>query len=323
MKRVFASLKCLLSIPLLYTVAWIPCSSFTIQPHATDEYLRRTRYTGRTASATDHLPQTAASNNFQNNNERTSQENNTGTSNYFIAPDQLDQLRESVDIVSVVESYGLPKFRRTGETQATCLCPFHDDNNPSMSIDRRRGIFKCFSCGAGGNVFNFVREYSKVQGEELSFYQTVRLLNDKFAVGFTLPLGSDQSGSGANSERRAKRERVLQANLAAAGFFEQSLTSLTAGVARAHIRSRGLHADTVQNFCIGFAPESYFTGKQTGYRRWGDGSLVHHLRDHGFTPDEIFDAGLAIRTKKGKEQEANSTGKKAPLSRICTVSLLP
>jgi DNA primase catalytic core len=308
MRTISASLKLTLSVPLLYAVAWIPCSSFTIQPYVTT-YLRTTRSTG----VTQELAAFATTDGLQSSNTRrtvkNSSNNSTGTSAYFIPPDQLEQIRHSADIVSVVESYSLPRFRRTGENQATCRCPFHDDNNPSMSIDRRRGIFKCFSCGAGGNVFNFVREYSKIQGEELSFYQTVRHVNDNFAGGLALQSGPDESFGG--SERRAKRERVLQANLAASKFYEKALTSLPAGVARGHLRQRGMLADTVLNFCIGFAPESYFAGKQTGYRRWGDGSLVDHLRDLGFTAEEIFDAGLAIRTKKGQQQTANSTGEKS------------
>jgi DNA primase len=243
------------------------------------------------------------------------------TSKFFIPNEQLEQLKESVDLVSVIGSYGMPQFKRSGDNRATCICPFHDDRNPSLSIDGTRGIFKCFSCGAGGNVFNFVREYSKVEGEEMSFYKAVKLVNDKFSNGFSLTLSDGYSGkwSGSQEERdilAAKRERILQANLAAAAFFENSLTtSSTAGPARSHLRSRGLAAQTVRTFAIGFAPESYFTGKQTGPRRWGDGSLVNHLRDKGFTAAEIVDAGLAIRTKKGRQlteddnNSTNTTGK--------------
>ena len=180
-----------------------------------------------------------------------------GESKYFIPPEQIEQLQQSVDLVSVIESYQLPQFKRTGVDRATCICPFHDDTNPSMSIDGNRGIFKCFSCGAGGNVFNFVREYSKLLGEseELSFYQTVKLVNDKYADGVSLNLAKQGGKAYVNAEakriEKAKKKRILQANLAAAAFFEECLISLpTAGSARSHLRNRGMGPNTVRAFAM-------------------------------------------------------------------------
>jgi len=234
----------------------------------------------------------------------------TPTSKYFIPNDQLEALKESVDLVSVIESYGLPQFRRTGEDRATCLCPFHDDRNPSLSIDGSRGIFKCFSCGAGGDVYSFVQKYNKLQGEEISFYKAVKMVNEKYSRGFSLDLAPSSGGKSLSQRERdvasAKKERVLEANLAAAQFYEESLmSSQSAGPARAHLRSRGLTAQTVRAFAIGFAPESYFAGRRYGTSTWGEGSLVNHLRDLGFSATEIFDAGLAIRTKKSRQPAGN------------------
>lgn len=241
-----------------------------------------------------------------------------GESKYFIPPEQIEQLQQSVDLVSVIESYQLPQFKRTGVDRATCLCPFHDDTNPSMSIDGNRGIFKCFSCGAGGNVFTFVREYSKLLGEseELSFYQTVKLVNDKYADGVALNLAKQGGKAYVNAEakriEKAKKKRILQANLAAAAFFEECLISLpTAGSARSHLRNRGMGPNTVRAFAMGFAPDVYFGPNKSGYNNWGKGSLVEHLKDKGFTPQEILDAGLATRINKKKQkstkQETNTT----------------
>jgi hypothetical protein len=221
---------------------------------------------------------------------------------FLIPPEQLHQLRDSVDLVSVVESYGLPKFQHRGDKRAVALCPFHDDNNPSLSIDGTRGIYKCFSCGAGGNVFNFIQEYGKLEGEEISFMQAVKLVNEKYTQGFSLDLGGGGNNRMTPEERQAltkKKERLLLANAIAAGFYATAITSVSAGTARSHLGSRGLNAATVKAFAIGYAPDVYFSGN-TGNRSkvWGEGSLVHHLRGKGFTPTEIFEAGLATRTKK-------------------------
>ena len=243
----------------------------------------------------------------------------TSLSAYRIQPDQLEQLKESVDIVSAIESFGLPRFRRSGEHRATAICPFHDDKNPSLSIDGKRKMYKCFSCGAGGDIFQFVREYNKVsQGDELSYYQAVRLVNEQFANDSPLPLldGSGGEASFMNSEEMkllaAEKERLLLCNAAAAAYYANCLISPQGGSARSHISSRGLTASTVRTFAIGFAPDAYFGAKQSSTpREWGEGSLVHHLRDRGFSAQEIRDAGLAIPTKRsvGPKQSNSELGK--------------
>lgn len=240
---------------------------------------------------------------------------------YFIPTDQIDKLKQSVDLVSVIESYNLPKFRSNGD-RATCICPFHDDNNPSLSIDGTRGIYKCFSCGAGGNVYNFVREYSKLEGEEMSFYRAVKLVNDRYANGFSLNLADTSFRKSTKSMeaykiQEAKKQRIFLANFAAAGFFEESLVSLReAGAARSHLRARGMNPNTVRAFAVGFAPDCYFQRKSYGPKGWGEGSLVNYLKHMNFTAQEIFDAGLATRTKAKTKQQttlsdssSNKTGK--------------
>ena len=107
-------------------------------------------------------------------------DNSKSRSKYYIPREQLDRLLQSINLVSLIEAYQIPQFRRTGDGfQATCLCPFHDDHNPSLKVDAVRGIFKCFSCGAGGNAISFVRDYAKLHtGQQLSFVEAVRLLDD-------------------------------------------------------------------------------------------------------------------------------------------------
>jgi hypothetical protein len=291
-------------------------------------------------STTDKLqgaPLVLSNNNEPQNNVPSSKHNSPTppSTNYPISPEQLDQLTEHVDIVSVVESYGLPKFQRRGDNRAVAICPFHEDSNPSLSIDGTRRIFKCFACGAGGNAINFVRTYTELQGEELSFMQVVKHLNEKFYTGAPLIFGGNTGSMSAEERQKlaAKRERILLANAAAAAFYATCLVSLpSGGVARSHLQSRGLIATTVRAFAMGFAPDVYFGGGETqkGFREWGEGSLVHHLRGQGFLASEILDAGLAIRTKKSLLKQSdilvddtntnnttsNSTGKTGLVS-IC------
>jgi DNA primase catalytic core len=240
----------------------------------------------------------------------------TAFSSSFISPERLDELQQTVDIVSVMESYGLPRFSRSGQFRATCLCPFHDDRNPSLSIDGVRGIYKCFSCGAGGNVFSFVREYSKIQGDELSFSEAVKFVESQFAWGdssMILEPGMKSAIQIYNGNRtaynatcgmkasakvprgfQASRNRIFMVNAAAAAFYGQCLGVGYAGRARSHLRARGMQPRTIRAFSMGYAPDAYFSQQGT----WGEGSLVEYLQRKGFTTTEIVDGGLATILKK-------------------------
>ena len=259
-------------------------------------------------------PMSAYSNNGSMRNQTSRSAVPPAYSNPFFPTEVVDLLRESVDIISVIESYELESFKRTGDARATCICPFHDDHNPSLSIDGKRQIFKCFSCGAGGNVFNFVRDFARLDGQELSFPQAVLFVNEHFAEGDVLSAGRKSYYQGPKFQREmstikrnrpildesdkklleVKRNRIAMANLAAAAFYEDCLVSRdSAGAARTHLRQRGISPRTARAFSMGYAPDSYFLETE----RWGEGSLVGHLKSKGFEALEIIDAGLATITK--------------------------
>ena len=210
----------------------------------------------------------------------------------------VEHLKESVDIVDVVESYNLPKFHRRG-TGAVALCPFHDDTNPSLSIDSSRQCFKCFSCGAGGDVFKFIQDYSKLPGnDELSFGQVLELVSTQFGSG-EFKLRPDGLSTEERDALRQKKERIILANTFAANFYAKCLTQPFAGGARFHLRSRRISTMTLCRCLLGYAPECYF-GIQDGALP-GQGGLVEHLEMLNFTATEIVDAGLAT-VRKGNRQ---------------------
>jgi hypothetical protein len=220
----------------------------------------------------------------------------------WVSVDQLGELKESADIVSVIESYGLERFERKGDNRAAAVCPFHNDRNPSLNIDGNRRLYKCFACGAGGDVFNFVREFGKLKGQEMSFYEAVRHVSSEFGDG-NIGTGSTSSSGGPRmsdekrQELQTKKERVALANAAAATFYTQCLAQPSGGRARSHLQSRGLPAVAARAFALGYAPDVYFGGGRPN-AQWGVGSLVDHLKDFDFTAQEILDSGLAIQTKK-------------------------
>lgn len=107
-----------------------------------------------------------------------------------ITTEQISDIKASISLVDVIESYNLPQFTRIGTSyaqtsSAKACCPFHDDHNPSMSIDDSRGLYKCFACGAGGDVFNFIREFdylNKVKDgkEKMGYMQAVEFVAREF-----------------------------------------------------------------------------------------------------------------------------------------------
>jgi hypothetical protein len=244
----------------------------------------------------------------------------------WVSVGQLGELKESVDIVSVIESYGLERFERKGDNRAAALCPFHNDGNPSLNIDGNRRLYKCFACGAGGDVFNFVREFGKLKGQEMTFYEAVRHVSSEFGDGNVGASATSYSGGPRMSEEKrqelqTKKERVALANAAAATFYTQCLAQPSGGRARSHLQSRGLPAVAARSFALGYAPDVYFGGGRPN-AQWGVGSLVDHLRDFEFTAQEILDAGLAIQTKKSAPAFSSIEEPKQQLPTECKLQLI-
>lgn len=215
----------------------------------------------------------------------------------FIDSRHLQIVQDSVDIIDVIEAFKIPQFRRIGNDRATCLCPFHDDHNPSLKVDAVRQIFKCFSCGAGGNVFTFVLELAKVRGKKLKFPQVVHLVENHFSGIVSKSATINYPRDCPSVERKLSRLRL--ANLSAAEFYEQCLKSQSVGgAARAYLQQRGVSPHTVRAFTMGYAPDAYFTPDGRPSQAWGYGSLVDHLRTKGFTAIEIYEAGLATQVRR-------------------------
>ena len=83
-------------------------------------------------------------------------------------------IKNAVDIVALVGEY-LP-LRRVG-TRYKALCPFHDDHNPSLEVNPERQSYKCWSCGAGGDIFDFVMNF-----EHVDFPEALRMLADRAGI---------------------------------------------------------------------------------------------------------------------------------------------
>lgn len=240
----------------------------------------------------------------------------------FIPDETIEEIKTYADIVSVIESYNLPFFTRSSDGyRAKCLCPFHDDRNPSLNIDNSKGIYKCFSCGAGGDVFNFVREYDfiskKERGEKMSYPAAIQMVANEFCDGAIAQKVRSISFSGNVTrnmspermqkmrEQNHKKERILLANSVAAEFYGRILiTNPVAGYCRSYLYQRGITPAMVRTFALGFAPDAYYGYDNNKFNKssWGDGSLVERLKELNFTAQEILDAGLATVTSRARSR---------------------
>lgn len=145
------------------------------------------------------------------------------------------------DLVEVVgESV---KLARSGKDWKG-KCPFHDDRTPSFYVVPDKGFYKCFGCGASGNVFSFVMKHGG-----LDFPDAVRALGARYGVELR-----ERAASGARDPHRA----FYEANAFAKSWFRGNLEDPEAGAAaRAYLVGRGIDSETAERFGIGWAPESW------------------------------------------------------------------
>jgi DNA primase len=176
-------------------------------------------------------------------------------------------IKNAVDIVALVGEY-LP-VRRAG-SKFKALCPFHDDHNPSLELNPERQSFKCWSCGAGGDVFDFVKSY-----EHVDFPEALRMLADRAGI----MLESPPLAPAIAPQGPAKTELLAVHAWAEEEFVKALAQSETA---RAYIEARGIAAQSAEQFRLGYAPEE---------RGW----LLSRGRLRGYSAALLEQAGLLTR----------------------------
>ena len=186
----------------------------------------------------------------------------------------IDDLRMQADIVRVVEEY--VSLRKTGATYKG-LCPFHSEKTPSFHVNREKGFFHCFGCGAGGDVFKFL----ELQ-EKMGFQDAVRHLAGKFG----LPIPEQVGGRDSHADA-AEREALLKIHERAADYFKLQLASPAGRSAKRMLRDRGISEDTINRLSLGYATPSYESLKET-------------LAKEGFPLPLLIRSGLAVERDNGQ-----------------------
>ena len=186
--------------------------------------------------------------------------------------DDLERIRQAVNLVELFE--GVTTVRKVrGSFKA--LCPFHSEKTPSLSIDPARGLYHCFGCGVGGDIFTFVQE---TQG--LSFVEALEMLADRAGIVVRRDPRAVQ--------RRESRSRLVEAVAEAGRYYRDRLKSAPdAGHARSYVRGRNYGVEVVDQFELGYAPDQ-------------PDALISHLRGQGHKDSDILAAGLARRVEGGR-----------------------
>ncbi|MEN9277477.1 MAG: CHC2 zinc finger domain-containing protein, partial [Thermostichus sp. DG_1_5_bins_95] len=163
-----------------------------------------------------------------------------------LPPDTIHLVRQKADLVEVVAEKVV--LRRQGKNYVG-LCPFHNDRKPSFQVSPSKQIYKCFSCGAGGDVLRFV---SQIEG--ISFTEAVRKLAQRYHV--LLPEGSLQERQ-VYERKLSHQEKLLEILALAADFYQHALRSQVGLPARQYLASRHLSEATLEKFQVGFAPPGW------------------------------------------------------------------
>lgn len=152
-----------------------------------------------------------------------------------ISQEKLNEIRNSVNIVNVISSYVnlIPKGKNYFG-----VCPFHDDNNPSMSVSEDKQIYKCFSCGATGTVFKFIMDY-----ENITFNEAVKKVADiggvKVNIGYT-PKTKDEGS----------QYEIYNLSLK---YYINNINTLKGKEAREYLKKRNISEEIIKEFQIGLA----------------------------------------------------------------------
>lgn len=180
----------------------------------------------------------------------------------MISNEEINAIRKNCNIVDIISSY-VPVTLKGKDYK--CVCPFHDDHSPSMSISTSKQIYKCFSCGAAGNAFTFVQNY-----ENVSFIEAVKIVAEK--IGYQI--------SGVIKQETVLRyQKEYDLMELVNKYYENNINTRNGLQAKDYLHKRGLTDEDISKFRIGLALDDSAT-------------LKNILEKKGYTIKVLEDLGL-------------------------------
>ena len=195
----------------------------------------------------------------------------------MIPPQIIDKIFDVAPIEEVVGEY--VTLKRAGANYKG-LCPFHDDKSPSMSVSPSKGIFKCFSCGEGGNIFHFI-----MQHEGLSYPLAIKFLAERYNI----EIEEGQINVDELQEEARVKDGVFACLEFAKNHFYERLNSSQDGkiIFKPYLTERGIHQQTIDEFYIGLS----------GLKK---DHLLHEGIKNGYSVQQLFDAGLVKKINENQ-----------------------
>lgn len=183
--------------------------------------------------------------------------------------DFVNQVRERSDIYAVVSRYLTLNLK--GGRYWAC-CPFHNEKTPSFTISPERGMFYCFGCHEGGNVFKFISMMEKI-----SYFEAIKLQAER--LGIAMP---SRKKSPEEIQRENKRKSLLEIMSLAQIFYHNCLTKTAKGApCRKYLESRGITDGVIKKFNLGFAPSD-------------SREIIRTLESNGAAVERLVEAGIAV-----------------------------
>jgi DNA primase len=194
-----------------------------------------------------------------------------------VKDEDIALVRDRTSIADVISE--TVTLRSAGGGNLKGLCPFHDEKTPSFTVSPARNVYFCHGCGAGGDAIKFLMD-----ADHLTFMESVERLAGKAGI----QLRYDESGRSPSGPRQqpGQKQRLIAAHAAAADFYRGQLTTPGARKAREFLAQRGFSRGAAERYGCGFAPEGWDL-------------LAKHLRQQGFTAEELTVGGLAKPARSG------------------------
>ena len=180
----------------------------------------------------------------------------------MVTEEEIERILKSANIIDIISSY-IPLTQK-GKNYFG-VCPFHEDHSPSMSVSEEKQIYKCFSCGAAGNVFTFVSEY-----ENVKFLEAVKIVADKCGIPFSGVI---------QKEKPKKFTQEYEIMNLALKFYQNNLNSKEGLLAKEYLKKRDLDENVIKEFDLGLALS-------------GDVSLNKLLTNKKYSLDALLRLGL-------------------------------
>lgn len=187
----------------------------------------------------------------------------------------IQKIFDAADIYEVISDF--VSLKKRGVNYVGC-CPFHNEKTGSFTVSPSKGIYKCFGCGKGGNAVNFIMEH-----EQMSYVEALRYLAARYNI-----LIEEKELTEEEKKEKSERESMLVVTTFAENFFTDQLLHTDEGksVGLGYLHKRGLDADTIRKFGVGYNPEKWDSFTATALSK-------------GYKKEYLLKTGLTIESEKG------------------------